>query len=273
MNFSPGTDIPVECVGMIGGRLTKFVDTPGLLDPNYINISDFEYERLAKAILAVPNGIHALGVVIKIGDRTTSTDAKIYENLLAFIELTPYVFVIFSNANKLGKTHEEQHHNFQIMLSDVKTPKILHKLLEKTNNRYMILESLLNNEGDYYDNKVDELMKIVDSIIDKQKKPFDCFLNEVAREMLRNAKSQQERIDALTAQLKEKKRQLWKTVCIFLGVTLGAGAGTLVGGPVGAAMGANLGTGAVATLIGAGAVSGAIGGYGTEEGVNKCRTQ
>ena len=64
-------------VGMVGGKLTKFVDAPGLLDPDVK--SDDEFEELAKAILSVPNGIHAIGIVINIGHRFTS---KYVENLL-----------------------------------------------------------------------------------------------------------------------------------------------------------------------------------------------
>ena len=71
---------------MVGGNLIQFIDTPGLLDGD-------EFE-LAEAIIAVPNGIHALGVVINIECHVSSTDEKLYEDILALTGLTPYVFMI-----------------------------------------------------------------------------------------------------------------------------------------------------------------------------------
>ena len=189
---------------MIRGKLTKLVDTPGLLDPSVK--TDYEFERLAKAILAVPNGIHALGVVIKIGNRITVADVRIFEQLLEFIELVPYTFVIFSNAYMLGRVHDEQH-NLEIWLND--SPEIQHKLLESIGHRYIILESVLNKEQDYYDTKVDELMKIVQSILAEQKKPFSYFSNDIARKLLQ---STQERINAekqAKDQSTEKNKGSW----------------------------------------------------------------
>jgi len=66
----------------------------------------------------------------------------------------------------------------------------MHKLLENTSGRYMILESVENKEKSYYDTKADELMRIVDFILDKQKQPFNCFLNAIAIELLQSNASQ-----------------------------------------------------------------------------------
>ena len=302
MSFSPVTIDTDFHVQMIGGKLTKFVDTPGLLDPAVK--TEAEFEKLSKAILAVPNGIHALGVVIKIGNRITTEDVRILEQLLDFIELIPYTFVIFSNAYVLGSpAHgEQQQHNFEILLNNA--PAILHKLLETINHRYIILESVLIKEQDYYDTKVDELMKIVQSILAEQKKPFTCFLNDIARQLLQSDASQKECIDALKADLKstqvhlhteqqakdeakdEKKklqgRLFWQAFSIFIGTTTGAVVGATVGtvlGPLGSAAGitagASLAASAVAAILGTvgGSVAGGGVGYGIEAGINKCRNQ
>ena len=185
MKFSPVTT-RVDCAkGIVGGKLIQFIDTPGLLDE-----PDGAQTDLAKSIIATANGIHALGIVIKIGNRVTSRDTKLYENILAVTELTPYVFLIFSHAYHLGVTHEEQQHNFKEI-----DCKILHKLLKNTENRYIILESVLNKEKGYYDLKADKLVKIVDSILDKQKKPFTCFLTDMAKSLLQSKISQKECIE------------------------------------------------------------------------------
>ena len=275
-------------VKMIGGKSTKFVDTPGLLDTSII--TDVQFKRLAQAILAVPNGIHALGIVINLTNRINATDLVIFERLLDFIELVPYTFVIFSNAYVLGCLHDEQQRNLEIMLND--SPAILHQLLEAIDQRYIILESVINEDQDYYDTKVDELVKILQSILAEQKKPFTCFLNEIARQLQQSNATNTERIDALTTDLKStndrlneeieknmklKGEMLWQSFFVFVGTAIGAAAGGAIGaalGPPGSAAGttagASFGGSAVAAILGgSGAVGavGAIGGYGIAKGV------
>ena len=258
-------------VGMVGGKLTKFVDTPWLMDPDVK--SDDEFEEVANALFSIPNGIHALGVVIKIGN-ISSKDVRILENCLAFIEIIPYVFVIFSNAYLLSSAYEEQQRKLNILLNTNDTLKSLQKLLTNIDNRYIILESVLNKEESYYNTKVVELMKTVDSIYDKQKKPFTCFLNDTARQLLQSDASQTECIDALLKDLKsakklaEKRQNLLDRVMIFVGGSAGALAGSVIGtaaGPAGSVaggvLGASVGMGAVATLL------------GIEVKINQCRTQ
>ena len=70
--------------------------------------------------------------------------------------------------------------------------KFLHKLLKNTENYYIVLESVLNKEKGYYDLKVDKLVKIIDSILDKQKRPYT---DGIARLLLQRNISQKERID------------------------------------------------------------------------------
>ena len=259
-------------VGMVGGKLTKFVDAPWLMDPDIK--SDDEFGELANALFSIPNGIHALGVVIKIGN-ISSKDVRILENCLALIEIIPYVFVIFSNAYFLSSAYEEQQCKLNILLNTNDTLKSLQKLLTNIDNRYMILESVLNKEESYYNTKVVELMKTVDSIYDKQKKPFTCFLNDTARQLLQSNASQTERINALIEDLKsaqgqliEQHQNLLDRTMIFFGGGAGAVAGTVIGiafGPAGSVaggvLGATMGAGAVSTLL------------GIKAKINKCRTQ
>ena len=127
--------------------MTKFVDAPGLLDPDVKSYGEFE--ELANAFLCAPNGIHAIGIVIKIGN-ISSKDVRVLENFLAFIKIIPYVFVIFSNAYLLSLLYEEHQHKLESLLNTNDTLKALQKLLTNINNRYMILESVLNKKESYY---------------------------------------------------------------------------------------------------------------------------
>ena len=203
MKFLPVTTREDCGKGIVGGKLIKFIDIPVLLDWH----DGFKIHKLAEAIIAVPNGIHALGVVINIGARVTSSDAKLYEDILAFTGLLPYVFFIFSHAYCLGVTHEEQQHNFETSVND---HKILQKLLKDTENRYIVLESVLNKENEYYDLKADKLAKIVNSIIDKQKRPFtsQCPIAGLARSLMQSKISQEEVIKALKRDLMKAREEL-----------------------------------------------------------------
>ena len=284
VDFGFGAKQQKFIAGMVGGKLTKFVDTPGLLDPDVK--SDDEIKELANAILCVPNGIHGIGFVINIGN-ISSKVVKVLENLLAYVDMVPYVFVIFSNAYLLSSPYEKQLLKLKILLKSNDTLKILHKLLENIDNRYIILESVLNEEEGYYDTKVIELMKIIDSILDKQKEPFTCFLNDIARKLLESNKSQKECVDALKKDLRtakslpfpSAKTRFLKRFMVFVGVGAGAITGALVGavaGPAGSAAGVTVGASAVAAIIGGGIVGGASGGIaglsiGTK--INECRTQ
>ena len=256
--------------------------------------SDDEIKELANAILCVPNGIHGIGFVIDIGN-ISSKVVKVLENLLAYVDMVPYVFVIFSNAYLLSSTYEKQLLKLKILLKSNDTLKILHKLLENIDNRYIILESVLNEEEGYYDTKVLELMKIIDSILDKQKEPFTCFINDIARKLLESNKSQKECIDALKKDLRTVKSQLFTTeksqffpsaktgflkrFMVFVGVSAGAITGALVvtvAGPAGSAAGVTVGASAVAAIIVDGILGGASGGIaglniGTK--INECHTQ
>ena len=273
---------------MVGGKLIKFVDTPGILDPDVK--SDDEFEELASSTLSVSNGIHAIGIVIKIGN-ISSKDVKMLENLLEYIDIIPYAFVIFSNAYVLSSSHEEQQHKLNILLKTNNSLKSLHKLLTNINNRYIILESVLNKEEGYYSTKVTELMNIIDSIFNEQKQPFTFFLSDIARGLLRSSRSQTECIDAMKKELRTIKVQLdasqkgksFKQKFTFLGASVGAIAGAFIGavaGPggcvAGGTVGVTIGTTAVAAIIGAGVVgsaSGGIAGLSIGTGINKCRTQ
>lgn len=56
-----------------------------ILDP--AGTSDIEIEGLAKAILEIPNGIHALCLVIDVTKRIHSPDVKVLTQLLGVAEL------------------------------------------------------------------------------------------------------------------------------------------------------------------------------------------
>jgi len=248
---------------MVGGKLTKFVDTPWLMDPDVK--SDDEFEELANTILSVPNGIHALGIVINIGN-ISSKDVRMLENYLALIDIIPYVFVIFSNAYLLSSAYEEQQHILNILLNTNDTLKSLQKLLMNIDNRYMILESVLNKEESYHNIKVVELMKIVDSIYDKQKKPFTSFLSDSARQLLQSNASQIECINVLKEDLKsirgelieeckvkdqlvEKRQNFCYQLMSFIAVGAGTVANVVIGALPGAILAGTLGGGVSTALL------------------------
>ena len=279
--------------GIIGGKFLQLVDTPGFLDPSSATKED-ELEELAKGILSFPNGIHALGLVIDINGRITAPVEVILTQLLDFVELVPYAFVIFSHAKELAETDKDQKVIVKEMLDDESgCPKILSRVLECVNGRYIVLESVKDMAQGYHDIKVTELTQIVNSILAIKKKPFTCFLTDVAKRLQEDKVDLEERIRAASKDLRQLQNQLriekqkesqltkekqeitarsfWEKWSIHIatgmGATIGAAAGAVLG-PAGSAAGATAGISYVATLVGGGAAVGGVAGGGFGAAVN-----
>lgn len=159
----------------IGGKHIKIVDTPGLLDPQ--ETTEDELEELANAILEVPNGIHALCLMIDVTKRIHKPDLKMLEQLLIFKELTPYAFVVFTHTKVLGSTDSEQKNELNRMLND-SCPEILTKVIQKSSGKYMVLESVDKMEQGYHTKKSLELLEHIESIFSQTS---THFMIEVAK--------------------------------------------------------------------------------------------
>jgi len=121
----------------------------------------------------------------------------------------------------------------------------------------------------------------LEAIFADTRKPFTCFLTDVALTLRKSKQELQVCVEALTADIKAMRKKMqedktkiqvdlrqqeaqsfWEKVSLF--ITTGVGAGAAIGtvfGPAGTAAGAVLGSSAVAAIIaGTTAVGGVVGG-------------
>ena len=169
-------------VGKVGGKMLKFLDCPGILDPSTCTMH-YIFEKLATAILCAPNGIHALGFVINVTCRMTVEDGKMLTQLLELVEIIPYSFIVFSHAKRLAETDNEQKRIIKEMLSNVECPTVLSNVLKKVNHRYIVLESVESMDENYHRIKAYELAQIVETIFRDTRKPLTCFTTDVAKKL------------------------------------------------------------------------------------------
>ena len=135
----------------------------------------------------------------------------------------------------------------------------------------MVLESVLNKEESYYNTAVVELMKIVKSIYDKQKKPYNIFLNDIARRS-KPVQGQHSKKPKEQDPFTERRRQnFFSQLMISIGASIGAAAGVVMGTIVGPA--GSVAAGVAGGVMGGSLVGGAAALLGNKTKVNKCRTQ
>ena len=207
-SLKPVTTISASCTRYVGGKYLKVVETPGFLDPSSLSNVE-EFKRLAEAVIAIPNGINALGLVINMQHRISKADVNLLEKLLNTKEMIKYTFIIFTHAKLLGNTHEEQRDRIEEIICDSENcPKVLQNVLANIKKRYIVLESVEHMDLEYHSYKSNELLQILQGIMDENKKPFTCVLNHNAN-LLENAEEKKEElIEALTKDLQTVKQQL-----------------------------------------------------------------
>ena len=216
------------------GQSTKILNAPKILNP--FLLWENELEKLAAAILSAPNGINALGVVIDFSSRLTCTDAEMLAQLLQFPEVIPYTFVVFSHAKRLAEGDIQQECIIREMLSDAECPTILSTLLKEINHRYILLESAKSTGMTYHYGKTGELMQIVQSILEGNKKPLTFFITDMAKKLQEKHINLKEGIVAVKHDLKilqnhaqeekqkagESAKCFWKKFSIWIATSMGA---------------------------------------------------
>lgn len=211
-SLKPITTTPASCTRMVEGKWIQIVDTPGFLDPYSLSCVA-EFKGLAKAVIDMPNGINAVGLIINIQSRVTKEVTSLLEKILKDNEMINYTFIIFTHAKVLGNTNEIQRSNFEKLLHDTqKFPEILLSVLKSVKNRFMLLESVAPMEPGYYNRKSQEFLKLLQGIMNQNKnKLFTCALNDFAKHIQKiEGKTKDELVEALTKDLQTMSNQQMK---------------------------------------------------------------
>ena len=237
------TSTPVSFTETVAGKCLKIIDTAGLLNPHSLeSVEDFE--QLARAIVDMPNGISAVGIVISLSGRINEEVLILLKNLLTMKEIIPYSFLIFTHARLLGKTGEaERRKSFEIMISDeASCPKVLQQVMINTNYRYLLLEITESMDSQYQFNKSEELVKILQGIMDQNGKMFTSSVSDIAKHFQslegRNKedliKAIVKDLQAVNAQLKDNKNttnEYWSQFFCYVAGGLGISTGAALNFP------------------------------------------
>ena len=171
-----------------------FSDGPGLQEHHLSQISD--------ALEIFCGGINAILFVIKSTERFTINVSSILTELQEMSDIWDHCFVVFTNIRCLASSESEQLSRIQQMLAHPSCPESLTSLMRMVNNRYMVVESVIPMGGNYYTNKVDEIIKMTKEL---KTEPYTNRMFKVAFAKYKEAK---EKAEISEARLLEQQQSL-----------------------------------------------------------------
>jgi len=162
--FASITDKSAAAIITLQGIRLKLIDTPGFCDD--YDDEDEHMKEFGEALILASKGVNAIGLVISAKSRYTTNEKTTIDKLSQFQELWPFMFIIFTHANCLGVSEEDQKKTLQSNFEAKRCPAALNELMQKVSNRYILVESV-KPSGDpeaYYQAKTKELYDMITAI-------------------------------------------------------------------------------------------------------------
>lgn len=198
------------------GTSLYIVDTPGLADTEDILSDEDALMEIARGLKLVVEdgrpGVDAVLFVVSVAERFGSDQAKILNYFQDSSEFWPYVIVVFTNADRLANSTNEQQSKFQQMLKHPRCPEKLKWLIGSVEPRYMIINTQENCPY-YYKDQMEIIMSFIREISSKQNGA--CYTNDLfiySLELLKKAKMEKNEAEAEIRALKEMVNILTKQV-------------------------------------------------------------
>ena len=198
----PGTPQCYADCHSIGGQNIMFIDSPGFADARPDNHK--QMQEMGKALLLARNGVNAIVVCLNGAGRFTDADKSFLKELEQLEangsnSVWDYTFLVFTHGLNMGKDEQHRYAKIDKWKADPKCSPLFLKLLDKVQNRLMVLESL-NDDTEYYRKKCDEFVKLIQLVSTKNKQK--CYTHKLfvwARDKYGEAaKKQKQRIDTET---------------------------------------------------------------------------
>ena len=200
-----------------GVELT-IIDTPGYLathlrtGENQDDTSEDDemvLREFSGALMYAREGIDAIFITLKASDRV-SLEEQFLMNFIDSLHLWKHCMLLFTHGSLVGENDEVRYLDFHRQIKKEAFQKncpVLVKMLEKTKKRFVIVESV-NHDRDveYYDSKLDEICKAVDTVLDDVGVAFNHPMLELARnahDMHRNLKREEEEKIRVTKKLQK----------------------------------------------------------------------
>ena len=188
----------------INGKNIMFIDSPGFADAR--KDSHEQMQEMGKALLLARNGVHAIVVCLNGAGRFTEADKSFVDELKQletgeFQSIWAYTFLVFTHGLNMGKNEAQRYAKIDKWKADPRCSPVFLELLDKVQNRFMVLESLMGNT-EYYAEKCDEFVKLTEQVYaENNKSRYTHTLFVWARDKYEEAaKKHKQRIDRQTEQ-------------------------------------------------------------------------
>ena len=170
----------------MGAYTVRIVDSPGFCDDH---VTEEEHmKELGNGVMLAREGVHAIGLVLKVDNRFTGAEATVLKEMENFGELWPYIFVLFTKAKSQGDDDGTQRHQIRQYLQHSRCPNSLKLLMSRVNNRFIMLESVDHMGDSYYEIKCTELVEMVQKIFASTGKVYTNVLFDHALQLYEKAK-------------------------------------------------------------------------------------
>ena len=184
----------------------RIIDTVGFCDTR-VPVEQ-EIVELSKAIVFAREGINAIAFVIRLDDRFSNNQASVLREWQQLSDLWDYVFVVFSHAQALGSS-EDQQRRIHEFLDNGRCPQELKQLMDNVNDRFVLVESVADQSEEYYKTKSCEITDMLQKIWEKNKKVYTNVMLQRALELYEDHKTKHEDDEKA---LKETVTQLKETI-------------------------------------------------------------
>jgi len=172
------------------------IDTVGFSDDCPL---ENHMEQISQALDACTGGIDAVVFAIKSSERFTTSVSDVLTEMYQISDLWDHCFVIFTNAKGLGNTDAEQTSKIPEQLTEERCPESLKILLNKVQQRYIVVESKDDMGDNYYATKMSQILQVVNDIKQCTPSPYTNRSFQLAFSKYKKTKE--------TEQMKEIERQ------------------------------------------------------------------
>ncbi|XP_065886639.1 GTPase IMAP family member 7-like [Dysidea avara] len=186
------------------------IDTVGFSDD--LGPLENHLEQISQALDVCTGGINAVVFAIKASERFTTAISDVLTEMYQTSDLWDHCFVVFTNAKGLGNTDAEQTSKVPKQLTDERCPESLKTLLDKVQQRYVVVESKDDMGDNYHATKMSQIFQMVNNIKQHTPGPYTNRSFQLAFSKYKDAK-EKERTKEIQQQeqqrlLEEQKKQL-----------------------------------------------------------------
>jgi len=201
----------------IQGVDLTIIDTVGFSDD--LGPLENHLEQICHALDVCDGGIDAVIFAIKSTERFTTSISTVLTEMYQISDLWDHCFVAFTNAKGLGNTDAEQVSQIQMNLANPRCPGSLKTLLNKVQQRYIVVESKDDMGHNYHTTKMSQILQMINNIKQCTPGPYTNRSFQLAFTKYKEAKEkerikekqkeeQQRLLEQQKRQIEEQQRQL-----------------------------------------------------------------